>query len=65
VPYDTLAQLPPAVQRLPIAAQRIFKAAFDNGYDKNDESASFKRAWGAVENAGYQKNAKTGKWTKR
>jgi cation transport regulator ChaB len=62
-----LSDLPPAVQKLPIAAQRIFMGAFDGAHKtyKGDESKAFATAWAAVEKAGYTRNEQTGKWVKR
>lgn len=63
MPYQQLSQLPPAVQKLPVAAQRVFRAAFNAAYDTNGEASAFRIAWSAVEKAGYAKDA-SGTWRK-
>lgn len=54
------------MQKLPVAAQKIFLAAFNNANTeyKGDEKKSYATAWAAVEKNGYQKRA-DGKWVKR
>lgn len=66
MPYAGISELPPAVKdNLPKPAQRIFlevaNASLKAG---DDESKAFKKAWSAVENAGFEKNA-DGKWVKK
>jgi len=52
MPYDRNEDLPPSVQRaLPIHAQDIYRAAFNNAWQQRvgmDEAAVHRIAWGAV-----------------
>ena len=58
--YESTADLPEAVKKLPEHAQKIFLAAFNSSYDPKDEVKSFAIAWGAVKRK--YKNEK-GEWT--
>ncbi len=51
MPYPTLADLPPAVQKLPKHGQQIFQAAFNAAFEQygGDEEKCFAVAWAAVE----------------
>ncbi len=48
MPYSKLSDLPPAVQKLPEHAQRIWMAAFNSAYSKYGEQKAFAIAWAAV-----------------
>lgn len=52
MPYATNAQLPERIRKtLPRHAQDIFRAAFNNAYDRygpGNEARLFRIAWGAV-----------------
>jgi cation transport regulator len=55
VPYHTLEELPPAVRRLPLHAQEIFRAAFNAAWHSyadrtpsEREETAFRVAWAAV-----------------
>lgn len=51
MPYDTNQELPPSVRRyLPPHAQDIFRAAFNNAFERHghDETLAFRIAWAAV-----------------
>ncbi|HTQ34136.1 MAG TPA: ChaB family protein [Stellaceae bacterium] len=55
MPYETLADLPPAIRRLPRHAQEIFRAAFNaawQGYANRgpeaQEEIAHRVAWAAV-----------------
>ena len=50
MPYATLDDLPPAVRHLPVHAQEIFRAVFNNAWDEygGDEERAFRVAWAAV-----------------
>ena len=56
MPYATLDDLPPAARRLPVHAQEIFRAAFNNAWGEygGDEETAFRVAWAAVKQR-YQK----------
>ena len=56
MPYATLDDLPPAVRHLPVHAQEIFRAAFNNAWAEygGDEETAFRVAWAAVKQR-YQK----------
>lgn len=65
MPYKSYEELPDSVKdALPKSAADIFINAFNSAYAKydGDETRSFKIAWGAVKNAGYEKV--DGKWQK-
>ena len=49
MPYATIDDLPPAVRHLPVHAQEIFRAAFNNAWDEygGDEERAFRVAWAA------------------
>jgi cation transport regulator ChaB len=66
MPYPTAASAPAAVRRLPAAAARIWRSAFNDCHARGgaDEERCFKIAWGAIKNAGYAKDERTGKWRK-
>jgi len=49
MPYSTITQLPPSVQKLPKHAQEIYKSAFNASYDSaKDEPRAHAIAWAAV-----------------
>jgi cation transport regulator len=55
MPYATLADLPPAVRRLPPHAREIFRSAFNNAWEtyadrgqRRQEETAFRVAWAAV-----------------
>ena len=53
MPYRSIVDLPPAVQRLPPHGREIFLAAFNNAYeeyaDREDrEAIAFRVAWAAA-----------------
>jgi cation transport regulator len=54
MPYRSISDLPPAVnERLPLHAQEIFLAAFNNAFDDcadrpDREPVAFRVAWAAV-----------------
>jgi cation transport regulator len=55
MPYTTTADLPPAARHLPLHAQEIFLAAFNNAWDEyagrgpvGQEETAFRVAWAAV-----------------
>ena len=61
MPYDSNDKLPESIKNsLPAKAQDIWRAAFNNAYDGDDES-TVKIAWGAVKSAGYKKD-RDGNW---
>lgn len=65
MPWKTNRDLPKQVQILPAAAQSIFRQAANSVLDDGgDEEKAMKIGWGAVKNAGYQKN-KDGDWIKK
>jgi cation transport regulator len=55
MPYASLSDLPPAVRRMPVHAQEIFRAAFNAAWEAHAldhparrEEAAFRIAWAAV-----------------
>jgi len=52
MPYASLHDLPPAVRKLPLHAQEIFRAAFNAAWQSlavaNREETAFRIAWAAV-----------------
>jgi cation transport regulator len=55
MPYNRLDDLPPAVRRLPLHAQEIFRAAFNAAWHSHgdrtrseQEETAFRIAWAAV-----------------
>lgn len=54
MPYPSLADLPPAVRRMPLHAQEIFQAAFNNAWQSyarqgaRREEIAHRVAWAAV-----------------
>ena len=67
MPYQNNEALPDNIKNsLPQEAQNIWRDAFNSAYaqNKGDEEKCNKQAWGAVTNAGYQKNEK-GEWAKK
>ena len=65
MPYRSVAELPPAVKKLPKGAQDIYLAAFNAAfktYDGNEQKAHA-TAWTAVERK-YKKNAE-GQWVSK
>ena len=66
MPYANNEALPDAIKTaLPSAAQSIFRTAFNSAEKQfpGDEERANKIAWGAVKNAGYEKQT-DGKWVK-
>jgi cation transport regulator len=65
MPYASNQNLPDTVKRnLPEGAQSIYRNAFNSAFEKNnDDEKSAQIAWGAVKNAGWEKNDK-GEWIK-
>lgn len=66
MPYDGNSELPKPVRNvLPAKAQSIWRNAFNSAEEEGyGESRCAQIAWGAVKNAGYEKNEDTGKWVK-
>ena len=67
MPYRTVADLPPAVRRLPPHAQEIFLAAFNSAFAEyaaraDQEELAFGTAWAAVKKT-HQKVA--GRWVEK
>jgi len=60
MPYQTLADLPDAVQKLPKHAQEIYQKAFNSAFEQYDEEhKAHATAWSAVEKS-YEK--RNGRW---
>jgi len=59
MPYATIDDLPAAVRHLPLHAQEIFRAAFNNAWDEygGDEERAFRVAWAAVKKR-YEKRGR-------
>jgi len=76
MPYETISDLPhPVRNSLPIHAQEIYLAAFNNAWneyqekekrrgDTEREETAHRVAWAAVK-AKYAKNEQTGKWEEK
>ena len=76
MPYKTKQELPDSVKdNLPDHAQEIYKEAYNSAWDQYDkpeerrgdasrEETAHKVAWAAVKRE-YEKDNKTGKWTKK
>jgi cation transport regulator ChaB len=66
MPYRSNKDLPPAVKdALPAAAQDIYRNVANSVLaEGGDEQAAARQAWGAVKNAGYEKDKASGKWRK-
>lgn len=76
MPYTKTEELPARVKsRLPLHAQEIYLAAFDNAWreyadpdkrrdDESREETAHRVAWAAVKRC-YRKNPKTGMWEKK
>jgi len=67
MPYESLEDIPENLKViLPNKAQIIFYEAFNRAWYKLllPEEKCFMYSWGAIKNAGYVKNPKTGKWHK-
>jgi cation transport regulator len=66
MPYKSNDDLPDAVKgSLPADAQTIFREAFNSAREKDpDEEKAAQAAWGAVKNAGYEKDD-AGKWAEK
>jgi cation transport regulator len=76
MPYKDISELPASVRNsLPVHAQEIYLAAFNNAWDEyrekekrrddaDREETSHRVAWAAVK-ASYAKNEQTGKWEKK
>lgn len=62
MPYDSLSDLPDAVQELPKHAQEIYRSAFNSAFEQynGDEQKSHGTAWAAVK-AKYKQNP-DGNW---
>lgn len=67
MPFSTTRELPESVKNvLPQAAQRIWMHAFNAALEEHgSESRAARIAWGAVKNAGFEKDPDTGKWHKK
>jgi cation transport regulator ChaB len=66
MPYASTKELPKAVKVLPQPAKKVFMAAFNAIMERKPstpEASAFKQAWGAVTNAGWEKNEQ-GEWVK-
>ncbi len=64
MPYNDVKELPDSVKNhLPVDAQKIYIAAFNNAYEEYhaDERRAFQTAWAAVKKK-YKKDEKTGMW---
>jgi cation transport regulator len=76
MPYETISDLPEPVRKsLPIHAQEIYLAAFNNAWDEyrekdkrrddaDREETAHRVAWAAVK-AKYAKDEQTGKWEEK
>ena len=67
MPYDYISDLPKGVRNnLPVHAQEIYLAAFNNALEQydGDEDAARRVAWSAVKKGGYEKDEATGNWKK-
>lgn len=66
MPYARNSDLPSNVRNpLPASAQTIWRNVFNRTEaDGDSETASRQQAWGAVRNAGYERNPDGGKWRK-
>lgn len=76
MPYKTISDLPERVtDNLPKHAQEIYKEAFNSAWDQYDEpeerrgdatreETAHKVAWSAVKKD-YEKDEKSGKWTRK
>ncbi len=67
MPYEINEKLPNSIKdSLPSKAQDIWRNAFNSAYEKykDDEEKCNQIAWGAVKNAGYEKDDK-GNWIKK
>jgi cation transport regulator len=76
MPYKTTRELPASVKdNLPEHAQEIYKEAFNSAWDQYDqpqerrnddsrEETAHKVAWAAVKKV-YEKDEKSGAWTKK
>jgi cation transport regulator len=76
MPYDRLSELPDSVRdSLPEHGQEIYKEAYNSAWDDYEdpedrrgdatrEEVAHRVAWSAVKNV-YEKDAETGKWTRK
>lgn len=66
MPYDSISELPEKIRKaLPKVAQEVFKIVVNHSLAGGEsEETAFKKAWGAVENAGYEKKS-NGKYVKK
>jgi len=66
-PYKNNKNLPKNITNpLPSAAQTIWRNVFNESVANGDsEDVARKKAWGAVKNAGYEKDSKSNKWVKK
>lgn len=67
MPYKDINDLPQSVRKhLPIHAQEIYQAAYNNAWDEygQDEERAHKVAWGAVKKK-YEKDEASGQWEAR
>ena len=63
MPFASNKDLPEGVKVLPEKAQSIWRNVFNSAEESGaDEESAIKQAWGAVKNAGYDKNSESGKW---
>lgn len=63
MPYGSNKDLPTAVQKMPEAAQTVWRKAFNGMKADVPEKQRFKMAWGAVKRAGYRQDASEA-WSK-
>ena len=67
MPYEQISDLPESVQEhLPKHAQEIYRASFNSAWEQynHEEERAHRVAWAAVKDQ-YEKNEKTGKWSKK
>jgi len=67
MPYKDLSDLPKSVrEHLPIHAQEIYQAAYNNAWDEygQDEERAHRVAWSAVKKK-YKKDESSGQWKAR
>lgn len=66
MPYNKISELPEPVRNaLPADAQEIWMSAYNSAHESGEsEEDCVQVAWGAVRNAGYEKDEETGNWVK-
>ena len=65
MPYKSNRELPDNVKGvLPNKAQSIWRNVFNATERKTGETRARQQAWGAVKNAGFEKDEKSGRWRK-